>query len=47
MPFANLTEKQLSVAPGVRAGAAVLHLDGAKRFVATVVQGGENFNARG
>ena len=43
--FANLT-KHVSVAPGVQAGAAVMHADGQSRFVVALHQGGEAFNKR-
>lgn len=45
LPFQNLTEKQVSVAPGVRAGGCVIHSGGQKRFVAVLQQGGSPFNA--
>lgn len=44
--FANLTSEQVSVAPGVQAGAAVMHVGGQRRFVVALQQGGEPFNAR-
>lgn len=43
--FANLT-RQVSVAPGVHAGAAVVHADGQTRFVVSLHQGGQPFNSR-
>ena len=43
--FANLT-KHVSVAPGVQAGAAVMHADGQSRFVVALHQGGIPFNSR-
>lgn len=46
LPFANLTEKQVSVAPGVRAGGCLIRAGGQKRFVAVIQRGGEVFNAR-
>jgi len=46
LPFANLTEKQISVAPGVRAGGCLVRTSGQKRFVSVLQQGGEAFNAR-
>lgn len=45
LPFANLTEKQVSVAPGVRVAGCVIHSGGQKRFVASIQQGKEAFNA--
>lgn len=44
MPFANLTERQISVAPGVRAGGAVIHSGGQVRYVVCLQQGGTAFN---
>jgi hypothetical protein len=46
LPFTNLTEKQVSVAPGVRAGGCVIRSSGQKRFLACLQQGKEAFNAR-
>lgn len=45
LPFKNLTEKQVSVAPGVHAGGCVVRSGGQKRYVAALQQGGEAFNA--
>ena len=45
LPFANLTEKQVSVAPGIRVAGCVIHSGGQKRFVASIQQGKEAFNA--
>lgn len=45
LPFANLTEKQISVAPGVRAGGCLVRAGGQKRFLSVLQQGGEVFNA--
>lgn len=45
LPFANLTETYLSVAPGARAGGAIVRTDGQKRFLATIQQGGSAFNS--
>ncbi len=44
--FANLTVKHVSVAPGVRAGAAVMQDGGQSRFVASLHAGGSAFNQR-
>lgn len=44
MPFRNLTEKTISVAPGVSAGAMVIEDDGARRYVVALQAGGEAFN---
>lgn len=46
LPFKNLTERHVSVAPGVQAGAAVIQTNGQKRFVACLHAGGTAFNAR-
>lgn len=46
MPFTNLTEGHVSVAPGVQAGAAVIASGGEKRFLAALHQGGSAFNHR-
>jgi len=43
-PFSNLTEHQVSVAPGVRAGAALVRNGGQKRYLAVIQQGGAAFN---
>lgn len=44
-PFSNLTERQVSVAPGVQAGGTIVHSGGQKRFVVALHQGGAAFNA--
>lgn len=44
LPFSNLTERNVSVAPGVRAGGALVHSGGQKRYLAVLQQGGEAFN---
>lgn len=46
LPFENLTERYVSVAPGVQAGAAVVRSDGQKKFVTTLIAGGTAFNQR-
>lgn len=46
LPFKNLTDGHLSVAPGVQAGATVMQRDGQKRFVVALHAGGEPFNQR-
>jgi len=46
LPFQNLTERQISVAPGVRAGGCIVRADGQKRYVALLQQGGVPFNQR-
>lgn len=45
LPFANLTERQISVAPGVRVAGCIVHSGGQKRFLAVLQQGGSPFNA--
>ena len=45
LPFSNLTERQVSVAPGVRAGGAIVRSGGQTRYVVSLQQGGEAFNA--
>jgi len=44
-PFANLTEKQISVAPGIRAGGCLVRQDGQARYVASLQTGGTAFNS--
>lgn len=46
LPFENLTERQVSVPPGVQAACCVIHSRGQKRFLVCLQQGGEAFNAR-
>ena len=46
LPFVDLTSNHLSVAPGVQAGAAVVALDGQRRFVVALQAGGTAFNQR-
>jgi hypothetical protein len=45
LPFSNLTEARVSVAPGVRAGGCVIRADGQKRYVVALQQGGLAFNS--
>jgi len=45
LPFMNLTEKQISVAPGVRAGGCIVKTGGQKRFLSVLQRGGSPFNA--
>jgi hypothetical protein len=45
LPFTNLTEKQVSVAPGVHAGGCVVRAGGQKRYLSVLQQGGSPFNA--
>lgn len=44
--FENLTAAHVSVAPGIRAGAAVIAANGQKKFLVALQQGGSAFNAR-
>lgn len=46
LPFVNLTSRQISVAPGVQAGAAIVREGGAKRYVVSLVKGGTAYNPR-
>ena len=44
MPFTNLTERQVSVAPGNFAGGAIVRSGGQKRYLVSMQQGGSAFN---
>lgn len=44
LPFTNLTEQSVSVAPGVKAGGAIVRQGGQKRFLVSIKQGGSAFN---
>lgn len=46
LPFENLTESTISVAPGTSACAAVLEQDGFRRFFVALHRGGQAFNPR-
>lgn len=46
LPFANLTERQISVAPGIRAGGCLVRAGGQKRYLTVLQQGGAPFNPR-
>lgn len=46
MPFKNLTERTVSVAPGSSAGGTVLEKDGMRRYVVALRTGGVAFNRR-
>ena len=46
LPFTNLTERQVSVAPGIQAGGAIVCDGGQKRSVVALQQGGSAFNSR-
>jgi hypothetical protein len=45
LPFSNLTEQQVSVAPGVSAGGTIVRHHGQKRYVVALQQGGSAFNS--
>lgn len=45
LPFANLTENQISVAPGVRAGGCIVSSGGQRRYLAAIQRGGVPYNA--
>lgn len=45
LPFSNLTEKQVSVAPGTSAGGTIVRSGGQKRYVVALQQGGLAFNS--
>lgn len=45
MPFTNLTEKSVSVAPGIKAGGTIVQHGGQKRYVVALQQGGSAYNA--
>lgn len=44
LPFMNLTERSVSVAPGIKAGGAIVRRGGQKRFLVSIQQGGSAFN---
>lgn len=46
MPFENMTENTVSVAPGTSAGAAVIEQSGMKRYVVALHKGGVAYNAQ-
>ena len=45
LPFTNLTERQVSVAPGLSAGGTVVLHGGQKRYVVALQQGGSAFDS--
>jgi len=45
LPFSNLTEKSVSVAPGIQAGGTIVRQGGQKRYVVSLHQGGSAFNS--
>lgn len=46
LPFANLTQRRVSLEPGASAGAAIVWRDGEKRFLVSLQSGGNAFNPR-
>jgi hypothetical protein len=46
MPFRNLTEGTLSVAPGLSAGGRIVEQSGFRRYMVALHSGGEAYNAR-
>jgi len=46
LPIANLTSSNVSVAPGIQAGAALIRSNGQKKFVVALHAGGTAFNQR-
>lgn len=46
IPFQNLTERQVSVPPGSRAGGVLIERGGQKRYLVTAKTGGAAFNSR-
>ena len=44
LPFTNLTERPMSVAPGLQAGGALVQQDGHKRYLVALHRGGTAFN---
>ena len=45
LPFENLTDEQISVAAGIRAGGCLIESGGQKRYLTSLQQGGAPFNA--
>ena len=45
MPFTNLTEKSVSVAPGIKAGGTIVRQGGQTRYLVALQQGGSAFNS--
>lgn len=46
MPFENLTEAHVSMAPGIYAGGGVVDMGGYKKYIAVIHQGGDAYNRR-
>lgn len=45
LPFSNLTQNTVSVAPGINAGGCIVRQGGQKRYLAAIQQGGSAFNS--
>lgn len=45
-PFENLTESNVSVAPGTYAGGGVINMGGYQKYIAVIKQGGDAYNRR-
>lgn len=45
LPFTNLTERHVSVAPGLQAGGTIVRSGGQKRYVVAIQEGGAAFNS--
>lgn len=45
LPFSNLTQQNVSVAPGIKAGGTIVRTGGQKRYLVALQQGGLAFNA--
>ena len=45
LPFTNLTEQTVSVAPGIKAGGTIVRQGGQKRYLVVLQQGGSAFNS--
>lgn len=45
LPFSNLTDKAVSVAPGIKAGGTIVQQGGQKRYLVALQQGGSAFNS--
>lgn len=46
MPFENMTDSKVSVAPGTYAGGGVVNADGFVKYIAVIKQGGNAYNRR-
>lgn len=45
LPFSNLTQQNVSVAPGIKAGGTIVRTGGQKRYLVALQQGGLAFNS--